>query len=983
MKRILFILSFMVAAFIAGASTETPPPVKKVVAITEIFGDGQQVTAVALQYNQKMDGSALSPDAFTVKELVPSAYRGRGGGSDGYQSEDRAVSRVYTNTEPAMADAGTPGDWVIVELEQVYHYLAAMGNPGGRGPSGENGKPSGPGGQAGPGVQGGPGSGFGGPGGGPGGQAGPGGNRGGRGGFGNAAIPGKEGILANYKGITRIPDFGAEIAQVKDLTTASGQKVSAFEAVRSDSSINLILDDFVQKEYTDAETGISMAYNLFIPKDYDPSRKYPLVLFMPDATICGRETTRTLTQGIGATIWASPEEQAKHPCFVLAPDYTTMIINDLWETNEYLPATVNLIGALKEAYSIDPDRVYTTGQSGGCMLSFAIEHYYPDLMAGSLLMAGKWDNTRVDNFVGKNMWMMCGDGDTGALPSMTAVVEALREKGEKVSVAQWNGRVSAEEFDRLCAELDKEGNGIRFVHFDQYSVFPDDSHLDGMEHLQTWRLTYTIEGARDWLFRQSRQGKKAPAQLRPRSQAPAQTAASPANPVASGHIESVSGLAKVYSDGMKLSAVALRYDKPLDMRSVSADAFLVQYDHPVVKAYVNSEPDVARKPSQGNYVILEFDTSYRIPVNDQIADRGMGGPGGMRPGGPQGGPGGMRPGGPQGSGPATAQTSLADAVAFRGNPPAHPSISLSSRHGGTGYDVAVKQVAPLRSADGSTLECDDVWVDNEKNLTKVLDGFSKPDFTDKETGKTIKFNVFVPYNYDPAKKYPMVLYLTDEYSCENRHDAMLEKGMGPSIWATPEVQARCECFVLVPVTPKTFHTASTLEETNIPTVLKLVDELCGMYSIDAGRLYLVGQSQAGAECIALMDQYPERFAAALCLSGAWTKAESYLSMKDASVMLVASEGDASGREMVETFLSQAKAAGARVSEATVNPGSCSAERKVRTLASADGNIKYLKFKAGSVVPKDVEDTEVNEKGYTWRQAYELDAIVDWLLAQKR
>jgi len=976
MKRLLHILLALTVTNLQVVASEAPSAVKKVVAITEIFGDGQQVTAVALQYEDTMDGRTISKDAFEVKELVPTTYRGgRGGSSGDYLTEDRTVARVYTNSEPEKAQTSKNGQWVIVELEQVYHYLAAMGggNSGAGGPNGPgNGgqRPSG----AGPGGQ----SGFSGPRG----QGGPGG-QGGRGGFGNSAIPGKDGIIANYKGITRIPDFGAEIAQVQDIENAAGEKVARFDARRNDSVVNLILDDFVQKEFEDAKTGISMAYNLFVPKDYDPSQKYPLVLFMPDATICGRETTRTLTQGIGATIWASPQEQAKHPCFVLAPDYTTMIINDLWETNEYLPTTVDLIEVLKKTYSIDADRVYTTGQSGGCMLSFAIQHYYPDLMAGSLLMAGKWDNTRVDNFIGQNMWMMCGDGDTGALPSMTGVVEALREKGQKVSVAQWNGRVSAEEFDRLCAELDKEGNNIRFVHFDQYSVFPDDSHLEGMEHLQTWRLTYTIEGARDWLFRQRRNVKKNSSPLRPREESSSKEVV-PQNPTSSGHIESVSGIAKVYSDGMKLSAVALRYDRPLDPKSVSKDAFETQYEKKLEKAYVNSEPSTTTRPSPGQYVILEFDTSYIIPVNDKIADRGMagpGGPGGNREPGGMGGPGGMGPQG--GTKPAPAQTNLADAIALRGNPPAHPSISLSSRHGGTGYDVAVRQVSPIRAADGQTLECDNVWVDNEKNSTLVLDGFSKPDFTDKETGKTIKFNVFVPYNYDPAKKYPLVLYLTDEYSCENRHDAMLEKSMGPSIWATPEVQARQECFVLVPVTPKTFHTAASLEETNIPTVMKLVDELTGMYSIDPDRLYLVGQSQAGAECIALMDEYPSKFAAALCLSGAWTKAESYLPLKDASIMLVASEGDSSGREMVETFLSKVKGAGASVAEATIKPTSRSAERKVRKLSSKKENIKYLKFKSGSVVPSGIEDSEINEKGYTWRRAYEIDALVQWLLEQSR
>ena len=464
-------------AFAGSACSASGQGVTKATAITEVFGDGQQVTAVAIQYDTRMDGTKLSPDSFSVTEIVPPELRKRGRRETASEPvrEDREVARVYTNTEPAMAAEGKPGEWVILELVKTYHYLPTFGAP-------QGGNRNGPQGQMRPGS--GPQGGF---------------NR-----RMDRPMPGKAEIVAAYKGITSIIPFAAEVTQKADIVNAKGKKVVAASPVTTTETVNLIVDDFKQLEYFDEETGIPMAYNLFGPKDYDPSVKYPLVLFMPDAEVTGWETTRTLTQGIGATIWASPEEQAKHPCFVLAPDYTQQIINDNWQTNEYMPATINLINKLCGEYSIDTDRMYTTGQSGGCMLSFAMYHFYPGFFAASLLIAGKWDNTRVDNFIGQKMWMMCGEGDLGALPSMTGLVKALRDKGVEVSEAVWNGRSSAEEFDALCKEIDAEGNGIRFVHFPQYTVFPDDTHLDGMEHLQTWRLTYTIEGARDWLFRQTK-----------------------------------------------------------------------------------------------------------------------------------------------------------------------------------------------------------------------------------------------------------------------------------------------------------------------------------------------------------------------------------------------------------------------------------------------------------------------------------------------
>ena len=472
MKSKSFFLALLLTA--CAACSSVPASLEKAVAITEVFGDGQQVTAVALHYSVPMDGTKLSPGDFSVVELSAS-------GNEPVRTE-RIVNKVYSGTAPEKSEVGRPGEWVILELAQIYHHMpgGSQGGPRQGGPR----QGGGPGGNGGPRMGGGP-------------QGGPGGP--------NSPVPGKDAILAAYKGITTVPALQAEVTQAGPVVSAKGKAVEApAEPVVSSETINLVVDDFVQLEYNDEATGIPMAYNLFVPKNYDPAQKYPLVLFMPDMTVAGKETTYTLTQGIGATIWATPEEQAKHPCFVLAPDYLTMIINDRWETNEYMDATVNLIGALQKQYSIDADRLYTTGQSGGCMLSFAIGQYYPDLFAGYLLMAGKWDENRIDNLVGKKMWMMCGEGDMGAFPNMNGIVAKLREKGVQVSETRWNGRSSAEQFAKLCEELDQEDAPVRYTHFIKGTVFPDDEHASGSEHLQSWRVTYTIEGARDWLFRQSK-----------------------------------------------------------------------------------------------------------------------------------------------------------------------------------------------------------------------------------------------------------------------------------------------------------------------------------------------------------------------------------------------------------------------------------------------------------------------------------------------
>ena len=116
-----------------------------------------------------------------------------------------------------------------------------------------------------------------------------------------------------------------------------------------------------------------------------------MVVFMHDAGAVSSETKYTLSQGNGATVWASPEWQEKHPSFVLAPQYEVVTVNDNYEYGPELDRTVELINSLTEKYSIDKDRIYNTGQSMGGMSSISLDSRYPDLFGGSYIVASKWD----------------------------------------------------------------------------------------------------------------------------------------------------------------------------------------------------------------------------------------------------------------------------------------------------------------------------------------------------------------------------------------------------------------------------------------------------------------------------------------------------------------------------------------------------------------------------------------------------------------
>lgn len=300
----------------------------------------------------------------------------------------------------------------------------------------------------------------------------------------------------------------AVVAQSQPVQAADGASLGPTEtALINTRQQNLIVDDFQQFRFTDPETGLILNYNLFIPKDYDPASAYPLVLFMHDAGVTGTNPLRTLEQGLGAVAFASPADQAKHPSFVLAPQYPVNLANDASETSVYADITVRLIEALKQEYSLDRNRIYTTGQSGGCMTSIALNIKYPDLFAASLLVAGQWDPAVVAPLADKNIFAIVSQDDTKAYPGMTAIMDVLADNGATVTRAVWNGRSSQQEFAEAFRAIRAEGpeSNVYFVAFEKGTVIPEgEDGQGGAGHVNTWPIAYDIPDVRDWLFRQSK-----------------------------------------------------------------------------------------------------------------------------------------------------------------------------------------------------------------------------------------------------------------------------------------------------------------------------------------------------------------------------------------------------------------------------------------------------------------------------------------------
>lgn len=177
--------------------------------------------------------------------------------------------------------------------------------------------------------------------------------------------------------------------------------------------------------------------------------------------------------------------------------------NDQSQASGHVDTVKRLIETLAVEYPLDKDRLYTTGQSGGGMLSIAMNIKYPDFFAAALLVACQWDATLVAPMAEKPLFILVAEEDTKAFPGQNAIVAALESQGASVSRAVWNGRWSATEFDRASRAMRAAEAQVNYVVLKSGTVIPDGASTEGAAaHMSSWTIAYDIAGSRDWLFAQ-------------------------------------------------------------------------------------------------------------------------------------------------------------------------------------------------------------------------------------------------------------------------------------------------------------------------------------------------------------------------------------------------------------------------------------------------------------------------------------------------
>ena len=185
----------------------------------------------------------------------------------------------------------------------------------------------------------------------------------------------------------------------------------------------------------------TMVYRLFIPKNYQASTRYPLVLSLHGAGERGNDNAAQLKHDV-SKMWADDSVQTKHPSFVLAPQCP---LNDKWvdvdwtlgsydqsktPISDEMQGVIAILDSLGREFSLDPNRMYVTGISMGGFGTFDIITRYPNRFAAAYPICGAGDPRKAASIAMLPLWAVhAADDPTVPVAGSRDMINALKQAG--------------------------------------------------------------------------------------------------------------------------------------------------------------------------------------------------------------------------------------------------------------------------------------------------------------------------------------------------------------------------------------------------------------------------------------------------------------------------------------------------------------------------------------------------------------------------
>jgi len=199
------------------------------------------------------------------------------------------------------------------------------------------------------------------------------------------------------------------------------------------------------------ESGQTMQYRLFMPRNYDPAKKYPLLLSLHGAGERGDDNLAQLCFWVAG--WMDEAVQMEHPCILLMPQCPAgqQWVDTPWDRGSYSFSKIPISRSLKLAKeifdevvqkkSVDRSRIYVMGASMGGYGTWNFVMRYPELVAAAVPMCGAGDPVMAGTIKNIPIWAFHGDADPVVPPcGSQEMIDAIqRAGGTSVRLTMYQG----------------------------------------------------------------------------------------------------------------------------------------------------------------------------------------------------------------------------------------------------------------------------------------------------------------------------------------------------------------------------------------------------------------------------------------------------------------------------------------------------------------------------------------------------------------
>ncbi|HZZ81990.1 MAG TPA: alpha/beta hydrolase-fold protein [Gemmataceae bacterium] len=181
---------------------------------------------------------------------------------------------------------------------------------------------------------------------------------------------------------------------------------------------------FVNKIFKDKDKDIK--YIVFVPKAYDGTKEFPVILFLHGAGESGTDGKKQAAVGLGKAIRNKKES---FPFIVVFPQSQ----KGGWGANSAEgKRAIAILEQVEKDYKTDKKRVYLTGLSMGGFGTWSMAAAYPNRWAAIAPICGGGDVKSAAKIKDLPIWCFHGDADTAVkVERSREMIKAIKDAGGK------------------------------------------------------------------------------------------------------------------------------------------------------------------------------------------------------------------------------------------------------------------------------------------------------------------------------------------------------------------------------------------------------------------------------------------------------------------------------------------------------------------------------------------------------------------------